>query len=183
MSSIVAGSVGLKRVAVLCILRSEDALLLIRRAQEPNLGKYVPVGGKLDPCERPRDAACREVREEAGLALPSVEALRFHGLLVETSPTAYNWISLVYSADVPRFEPPPCREGTMEWVPVAHLNEIPTPATDLAIYRYVLAGQPFVLDAQWSAGLELLAMREELSGESATPPGRQNPSDRRPPGR
>ncbi len=155
---------GLKRSAVLCILRSQDALLLIHRAQEPNLGKFIPIGGKLDPYETPRDAAFREVREEAGLTLASPETLHFCGVLIETSPTAYNWISFVYAAHVPRFEPPLCREGRMEWVPIDTLADIPTPATDMAIYHYVLMGQPFVLDAVWSQDLELLAMREELSG-------------------
>ncbi|MBC7234930.1 MAG: NUDIX domain-containing protein [Chloroflexi bacterium] len=167
---------GQKRVAVLCILQSTEAFLLIHRAQDPNRGKYTPIGGKVDLFEGPRQAAYREVREETGLELPSVEVLRFRGVLIETSPTAYNWISFVYSAQVGHFEPPPCREGALEWVPIRCLADIPTPATDLTIYRYVLEGQPFVLDAHWSGELELLTMREELSGKTIyeAAPGSQN---------
>lgn len=155
-------STGLKRPAVLCILHSAQAMLLIRRNKEPNLGKYVPVGGHIDPYESPRDAAIREVQEETGLA---VDEVRFCGVLVETSPTVYNWISFVYAAEIERFEPPTCREGNLEWVEVAQLEGLPTPATDGHIYRLVAEGRRFVLDAAFDAELNLLILQDELTGE------------------
>ena len=53
-----------------CFNRREQALLL-RRAQEPNLGLWSPCGGKLrmDAGESPYACACREAREETGLDL------------------------------------------------------------------------------------------------------------------
>ncbi|NLG51064.1 MAG: NUDIX domain-containing protein [Chloroflexi bacterium] len=155
-------STGIKRPAVLCILRSDQAMLLIRRNKEPNLGKYVPVGGHIDPYESPRAAAIREVREETGL---EIDDARFCGVLVETSPTVYNWISFVYSADVERLEPPACREGSLEWVEDAQLESLPTPETDGYIYRLVAEGRRFVLDAAFDADLNLLVLSDELTGE------------------
>ncbi len=155
-------SAGLKRPAVLCVLRSGDAMLLIRRNKEPNLGKYVPVGGHIDPFETPRDAAIREVREETGIV---VEDVQFCGVLVETSPTPYNWITFVYSAQVQHVTPPACREGSLEWVQRAWLDSLPTPATDAYIYCLIADGRKFVLDAEYDADLNLLLLRDELTGE------------------
>ncbi len=160
--------VGLKRTAVLCLLRNSDKLLLIKRAKEPNLGLYVPVGGHVDPFESPRQAAIREIAEETGVEVTDV---RFHGVLVESSPTAYNWISFVYSAEIPHIAPPPCREGELEWFPIARLSELPMPTTDLYLYRYALDGRPFVMDALFDVDTRLLRMVDEISGEVLFPIG------------
>jgi len=160
--------VGLKRTAVLCVLRSGDELLLIKRAKEPNLGLYVPVGGHVDPFEAPRQTAIREIAEETGV---QVDEVRFHGVLVESSPTAYNWISFIYSVEIPRIAPPPCREGVLEWFPIARLPELPTPTTDLHLYRFVLQKRPFVMDAIFDADTRLLRMVDEISGEVLFPAG------------
>ncbi len=150
-----------KKCAVICVLRHGDEFLLLRRAREPNLGLYVPVGGKLEPGESPRAAAVREIHEEAGIAGAEV---RYLGSLVESSPTEYNWWSAVYLAHVPRVPPPPCREGALEWIPRAALGEVPMPVTDRHIYEYLEAGRPFAFSADYDASLTLLAMHDELAG-------------------
>ena len=45
---------------------TEDRVLLMERAQEPNLGLWSPCGGKLhtDSGESPYTCACREAAEE-----------------------------------------------------------------------------------------------------------------------
>jgi len=154
-------ALGLKKGGVLCLLRSGDALLLMRRAKALHHGQYVPVGGHIEPFESPRAAALREVREEAGVCL---EGAAYCGVLVETSPTKYNWVTFIYLAEVERFAPPACVEGTLEWIEIDRLSEVPIPPPDAHIYRLALAGQPFALDATYDADLNLLSMREEISG-------------------
>ena len=158
-----AGEDGLKECAVLCIVQAGDRMLLLRRGKPgPLHGLYVPIGGHIDPHESPRQAAIREAREEAGVTLDRVE---FCGVLVETSPVAYNWITFIYSADVYKaFQPPACREGELTWVARGELPSLPTPATDAHIYRYVAEGRRFVLDATYDADVRLLTLVEELSG-------------------
>jgi len=158
----VMSKVGLKETAVLCVLRSGDELLLLSRGREPNKGLYVPVGGHVDPFEPPRDAAIREVEEETGLLLADV---RFCGVLVETSPSKYNWVTFVYSAEVERFPPPDCSEGVLEWVATSRLGNIATPPTDAFIYRFVSEGRPFVMDARFDDSLELVLLKDEISRE------------------
>ena len=75
---------GLKRTAVLCVLRNGNDFLLLKRFKEPNKNMYTPVGGKLDPFETPKNAALRETREETGIIVPD---MRFCGVVTETSPT------------------------------------------------------------------------------------------------
>ena len=53
---------GLKIAAVLCILRSGDEVLLLRRTKALHYGRYVPLGGKIDPHESAREAAICLVR-------------------------------------------------------------------------------------------------------------------------
>jgi 8-oxo-dGTP diphosphatase len=153
---------GSKAAAVMCILRAGDDFLLLERGKEPNLGKYVPVGGHVDPHETPRHAAIREVQEETGYVADDV---RFCGVLVETSPRDYNWVVFVYFAEVETFSPTVCDEGTLEWVPLSHLAQIPTPTTDMHIYQLVAEGLPFVLNAEYDQNLRLLLLQDEITGE------------------
>ena len=48
---------GLKKVAVICILKHQDKFLLLERLKEPNKDLFTPLGGKIDPFETPLDAA------------------------------------------------------------------------------------------------------------------------------
>jgi len=153
---------GLKEAAVLCILRAGEEMLLLRRTKKLHYGQYVPVGGHIDPFENARDAVKREVYEEAGITLDDVS---FCGVLQDTAPIDYNWISYVYQAEVERFDPPFCREGSLEWVPISSLDQIATPPTDQVIYQLVAQGQTFILDARYNADLELEQLYDEISGE------------------
>jgi len=153
---------GLKKVAVLCILRSNAGFLLIHRSQEPNVGKYVPIGGKVGSFETPRAAAIREVKEETGV---SVEDVRLKGILTETSPTDFNWINYIYTADIAEVAPVKYREGTLEWVDRERLNGIPTPKTDRFIYDYASKSEFFVFDAVYDENAELMTLVDELSGK------------------
>lgn len=153
---------GLKRTAVLCVLRNENDFLLLKRFKEPNKNMYTPVGGKLEPYETPKNAALRETREETGIIVPD---MRFCGVLTESSPTGYNWTSFVYEATIEKLPPPACNEGILEWVPFNKILDIPTPKTDWYIYDYLLKKQAFVLMASFDSTLQLTEMTEELTGQ------------------
>jgi 8-oxo-dGTP diphosphatase len=151
---------GIKKTAVLVILRSEGKYLLLKRERPPNKGLYTPVGGKLDPIETPHAAAIRETFEETGIAL---QAVHYCGTLVETSPAPYNWISFVFVADIPFQEAPPCSEGMLQWIPQSQLADIPTPETDWHIYQYIDQDKKFHFDAHYNADLKLLYLKEEIN--------------------
>ncbi len=152
---------GLKRGCVMVVLRSGDALLLLKRANPPHEGLYAPVGGKVDPHEDPYQTGLRETWEETGIRLTT---MRYAGTLVETSPVAYNWWSSIYVADVPWQPAPLCDEGTLEWIPFDALPTLPTPPTDWQIYQYIARNQPFAIRANFDADMQLVEMVEEIEG-------------------
>ena len=148
------------KIAVVVILERPAYWLMLKRSHPPNQGLYTPVGGKIENGESPHAAAIREVQEETGL---QIEDAHYCGLLVDSSPTDYNWICFVYRASVDYFSPPDCNEGTLTWVPIESLATLPTPVTDPYLYPRVLSGQPFFLNALYSKENDLIELTEEIS--------------------
>jgi 8-oxo-dGTP diphosphatase len=153
---------GLKRTAVMVVLRSGTQFLLLKRANEPNRGLYVPVGGKVEPYEDPYQTGLREVAEETGIKL---QKLRYMGSLVETSSVEYNWWCSIYMADIPWQEAPSCDEGELEWIDFSALETLATPATDWHIYQYMAREQPFAMRAIFDENLNMTFMEEEIEGK------------------
>lgn len=81
------------KVAVGTIVRTEDGrIVLVRRAIEPGYGLWVFPGGYVDKGEVVTEAAIREAREEAGLAV------RLDGLLNVYSYPGRPLVVIVYAA-------------------------------------------------------------------------------------
>jgi 8-oxo-dGTP diphosphatase len=155
--------IGIKKVATMVILQHKDRYLLLKRAKAPNAGMYLPVGGKIEPFEDPKSCAIRETKEETGIKISNP---LFCGILTESSPTKYNWISYIYKAEIEDQPAPNCDEGELEWIEEKDLAELPTPPTDMCIYQYVKNNQKFILNAIYNQDLELIEMREELTETS-----------------
>lgn len=155
---------GLKRAAVFCILRSGSQYLMLKRNKLPFINRYAPVGGKVDPHETPREAVLREAFEESGIQLQP-EDVTFRGMLTETSTSDYNWVSYIFSADIPFSIPNDCDEGTLEWVEYDNLKNIDIPPTDLPIYQSIEDNKVFVFSALYTPELKLEYMIDELTGK------------------
>lgn len=153
---------GYKRSAAMIVLRHRTQFLLLKRACPPHQGKYVPVGGKLEPFEDPYTAAKRELQEETGLV---VAQLYYCGVLIETAPVDYNWQCNIYLADIDAMPPPFCDEGVLEWVSFTEVKNVPTPPTDWQIYQFIMQGRPFALNAVYDEHLNLVSMVEEIQHE------------------
>ena len=153
---------GIKRVAVFCIIKSGDQYLLLKRAKTPNQGKFVPVGGKIDPYESPIQAVIRETKEETGITISSPKLC---GVLVETSPVNYNWVSFIYAVEIDWIPAPKCDEGELYWIQSVDLKDLDTPPTDWHIYQYIYEASLFVFSAIFDENLEMKSMVDELTGE------------------
>jgi 8-oxo-dGTP diphosphatase len=149
------------RIAVLCYLYDgEGHLLLLHRDQQPNRGRYSPIGGKVDVAsgEGPHECAVREVGEETGIALGH-DDLRLTGIVSERSyQDEAHWLIFLFEAVAPlardalkwtRF-----KEGTLEWKRIDEIADLPIPQTDRDVmWPLVQAhrGGFFMVHIDWSA--------------------------------
>ena len=150
----------IKKIATLCILKNKNKFLLLKRYNEPNKNKFVPVGGKLKPHESPKDGVIRETFEETGI---KIKDPKFFGILTESSPSSYNWISYIFSYEIKFIDPPISDEGKLEWIKYENLKSIPTPLTDHHIYKFILENRKFIINVLYDKELKLLEMVEEIS--------------------
>jgi 8-oxo-dGTP diphosphatase len=122
-----------KLATLLYCFNEHDEVLLMERAQEPNLGLWSPCGGKLhtDTGESPYACACREAKEELGIALSATD-LHLAGLASEHGYQGQShWLMFLF--EVKRrltVLPPPHREGRFQFFPRAALPELNIPQTD-----------------------------------------------------
>lgn len=153
----------IKKIAALCVIKNKSKFLLLKRNNEPNIGKYVPVGGKLKDHETPEKAAIRETFEETGLKFDKLE---FCGLLTETSPTNYNWISYIYLVETDLVDIPKSSEGKLEWIGFQEIINIPTPKTDDIIYKYIIDKKKFIISIEYNNKIQIITMKEEIENKN-----------------
>ena len=115
-----------------CFNRQGQALLM-RRAQEPNLGLWSPCGGKLrmDEGESPYACACREAREEIGLDLEPGD-LHLTGIVSEHGYEGQaHWLMFLFESRL-RLErlPPPHLEGEFAFFDADRIAALKIPRTD-----------------------------------------------------
>jgi 8-oxo-dGTP diphosphatase len=110
-----------------------ERVLLLERAQEPNLGLWSPCGGKLQTelGESPYACGCREAQEELGLAISPAD-LHLTGLVSEHGYQGQShWLMFLFEVR-PRLTtvPPPHREGRFQFFARRALHALELPQTD-----------------------------------------------------
>lgn len=115
-----------------CFDEAENVLLL-ERAQEPNLGLWSPPGGKLKPDtgESPYACAGREAHEELGLAIRPAD-LHLTGLISEHGYAGQaHWLMFLFEVKTRLSEvPPPIKEGRFQFFAAGELDGLRLPQTD-----------------------------------------------------
>ena len=147
------------KIAAMVILQTDKEILLMIRNKEPNRGKYLPVGGKLLEFENPEEAAMRECHEETGF-IP--KELKLAGILCETSPIQYNWLSYIYTSRVEKFIPPKCEEGELVWIDTNSFSHIQIPQVNNYVYEHFFKQKLFILSASYNEQLELTLVKDEI---------------------
>jgi 8-oxo-dGTP diphosphatase len=103
-------------------------VLLVHRNRRPgdaHLGKYNGLGGKLDAGEDVVVGMRREIREEAGLECTSL-ALRGTVSWPGFGTQGEDWFGFLFLIDGWTGTPPTENaEGTLTWVPVERVHELP----------------------------------------------------------
>lgn len=122
-----------KIATLLYCFNEADEVLLMERAQQPNLGMWSPCGGKLhtDVGESPYECACREAEEEMGVKL-SPRDLHLTGIIAERGYEGQShWLMFLFEVKLRLTTlPAPHREGRFKYFPRADLAKLKLPQTD-----------------------------------------------------
>jgi 8-oxo-dGTP diphosphatase len=115
-----------------CFNRS-DEVLLMERAQEPNLGLWSPCGGKLhtELGESPYACGCREADEELELRI-STSDLHLTGIVSEHGYQGQShWLMFLFEVKLRLTTlPPDHREGRFKFFQSVELQHLKLPQTD-----------------------------------------------------
>jgi 8-oxo-dGTP diphosphatase len=122
-----------KIATLLYCFNAADEVLLLERAQEPNLGLWSPCGGKLKTGlgESPHACACREAGEEMGVQLTPTD-LHLTGLVSEHGYQGQShWLMFLFEVTRPlAATPAPHPEGRFQFFHRSALARLAIPVTD-----------------------------------------------------
>jgi 8-oxo-dGTP diphosphatase len=122
-----------KIATLLYCFDERDNVLLLERAQEPNLGLWSPCGGKLrtEIGESPYACGCREAREELGLTVTASD-LHLTGIVSEHGYEGQNhWLMFLFEVKFKlKALPSPHREGRFAFFGRDALAGLRLPQTD-----------------------------------------------------
>lgn len=122
------------KISVLVFMNDRAGrFLMIKRAKAPNLGRWSPIGGKLDfgSGESPVECARREIGEEVGLPVAD-EDLRLFGYVSEKNyEGAVHWLMFLVHCRKPiEALPPAIEEGEFSFFTREQICELDTPPSD-----------------------------------------------------
>ncbi|HZR17062.1 MAG TPA: NUDIX domain-containing protein [Verrucomicrobiae bacterium] len=126
-------NMGYKISTLLYCFDQADRVLLMERAQEPNLGLWSPCGGKLrtELGESPYACARREAAEELQLEIP-LSAFHLAGMVSEHGYEGKNhWLMFLFEVKTRlKVLPPPHREGKFQFFTRNEVVQLALPQTD-----------------------------------------------------
>lgn len=132
-------------LTTLCYIEKDDQYLMlhrIKKAQDENAGKFIGVGGHLEPGESPEDCLRREVLEETGLTLRD---WRFRGIVSFLSDEWGDEYMFLYTATANESDAPlpDCTEGVLRYIPKSELLSLRLWEGDRIFLRLLLEDAPF----------------------------------------
>ncbi len=127
-----------------CYIRRKNEILMLyrnKKPQDPNEGKWLGIGGKVEPGETPEQANIREIQEETGIKL-TPDACCFHGIIEFINTVCEDEEIFLYSASVPEdTEFTDCNEGELHWIPVEKVPDLNMWEGDKTFLMPLLAGR------------------------------------------
>ena len=109
----------------LIYIENDSKYLMLHRTKKEhdcNKGKWIGIGGKFNETESPEECVAREVKEETGLTLLSME---YRGIVTFVSDDNFaEYMHIFWSKD---FSGTLCEcdEGELEWIEKSKMNALP----------------------------------------------------------
>lgn len=122
----------------------------VKKEKDLNEGKWIGIGGKLEPGETPLQCVARETREETGLAITDFVMrgiIYFHSDIWE-SEKMYLYSATLSAGGTastgganPAEELPDCEEGILKWVPFPEIMDLNLWEGDKLFLPKLMAGE------------------------------------------
>ena len=140
----------------LCYIEDRGKWLMLyrnRKPEDPNEGKWLGIGGKIEPGETPDECNAREVMEETGLRLGSAHfcgIIQFRADMYEDEDMYLYYSNDFGPADAGASETlngkdeyvlPECDEGELRWIDGSELMDLPMWEGDRVFLSRLLAGE------------------------------------------
>lgn len=113
------------KLTTLCYLKHENRVLMLyrnKKKNDPNAGKWIGVGGKIEESETPLEACQREFLEETGLELID-PVLR--GIVLFISDCYENEMMFLYTATSFKGIMKETDEGELAWIEENKIESLP----------------------------------------------------------
>lgn len=139
----------------LCYIENRGSWLMLyrnRKPDDPNEGKWLGIGGKIEQGETPDQCNIREVMEETGLRLRSMTfcgVIAFRADMYEDEDM-YLYVSDDFEPCDPaaseeyrrtgQYRPPACDEGELRWIPESEVMDLPMWEGDRVFLKRLLEG-------------------------------------------
>lgn len=146
----------------LCYIRKENEILMLfrnKKKDDPNEGKWIGVGGKIEEGETPDQCMLREVFEETGIRLKEYTML---GIIEFRSDVCEDEDMNLYEAVLPEgaiLEE--CNEGTLKWIPESELLSLDLWEGDKIFLGQLLKHQKPISLTLWYHGDRLIKVKDK----------------------
>ena len=140
----------------LCYIENNGLWLMLyrnRKPEDPNEGKWLGIGGKIEPGETPDECNAREVMEETGLRVPAAVfcgVIEFRADMYEDEDMYLYYSDSCIPSDseaeaifrtTGEIVLPECDEGELRWIPAEQLMDLPMWEGDRVFLKELLDGR------------------------------------------
>ena len=131
------------RNTTLCHIEKDGSYLMLHRVKKENdlnHDKWVGIGGKFEDKESPEECNFRETKEETGLTLNSA---RYCGIVTFVSDVWETEYMHIFHSNDFSGEIKDCDEGTLEWVKIKEIYNLPIWEGDKIFLQLIEENAPF----------------------------------------
>lgn len=151
----------MNKETVLCYIEKEHQFLMLfrnKKKEDINKGKYIGIGGHIEPYETKEEALIREVKEETGLTLLSYQ---YRGKILFQSDELVEIMHLFTSNEFIG-ELIDCDEGELHWINIKDILNYPHWEGDEYFLKKLKNNEPYFEMSLIYKNDELVEIKERI---------------------